>query len=128
MCALAAAFYPSSMSWSEVAEPRPGRRSMRPRRRSTDGQLLGLLLLGFGVAALLRESGVFLIKWEAILAGVLVALGLGLVVTARRGRRVWPVALAVALILALSACSPSFHFPLLVGSGIGVQTGTWVRD
>ena len=88
MCALGAAFYPSSMSWSEVAEPR-----LRRRRRSGDGQLLGLLLLGFGVAALLRESGVFRVKWEAILAILLVTLGVGLVATARSGRRIWPVAL-----------------------------------
>src|SRR2546422_651179 len=82
-----ATFYPSSMSWSEVAEPRPGRRS---GRRSGDGQLLGPLLLGFGVVALLRESGVFQVKWEAILAGLLVTLGVGLVLTARTGRRIWP--------------------------------------
>src|SRR5438105_6143825 len=127
MCALGDAFYPSSMSWSEVAEPRPGRRPGWPRRRWGDGQLLGLLLLGFGVAALLRESGVFLIKWEAILAGLLVALGVGLVLTARTGRRTWPVILGVVLILSLSARSPSLHFPLPAGSAIG-DRAVLVRD
>jgi hypothetical protein len=109
------------MSWSEVAEPRPGRRSERPRRRSGDGQLLGLLLLGFGVVALLRESGVFQVKWEAILAGLLVTLGVGLVLTARTGRRIWPVALGVVLILALSANSPSLRINLPSSSALGKQ-------
>ena len=118
MCALGAAFYPSSMSWSEVAEPRPGRRS---GRRSGDGQLLGLLLLGFGVVALLRESGVFPVKWEAILATLLVTLGVGLVATARSGRRIWPVALGVVLILALSANSPSLRINLPSSSALGEQ-------
>ena len=127
MCALGDAFYPSSMSWSEVAEPRPGRRPGWPRRRWGDGQLLGLLLLGFGVAALLRESGVFLIKWEAILAGLLIALGVGLVLTARSGRRVWPIIVGVVLILSLSARSPSLHFPLPTGSAIG-DRAVLVRD
>src|SRR3989441_4186830 len=116
MCALGAAFYPSSMSWSEVAEPRPGRRS---GRRSGDGQLLGLLLLGFGVVALLRESGVFQVKWEAILAGLLVTLGVGLVLTARTGRRIWPIVLGLVLILTLSARSPSLPFPVPAGSAVG---------
>jgi len=124
MCALGAAFYPSSMSWSEVAEPRPGRRS---GRRSGDGQLLGLLLLGFGVVALLRESGVFQVKWEAILAGLLVTLGVGLVLTARTGRRIWPIVLGVILILTLSARSPSLHFPVPAGSAVGDRT-VLVRD
>jgi len=116
MCAEGGGFYPSSMSWSEVAEPRPGGRAGRPRRRSSDGQLLGLLLLGFGVAALLRESGALDIKWEAIFAGLLILLGMGLVLTARSGGRFWPLALGIVLILSLSAHSPSLNLHLPASS------------
>jgi hypothetical protein len=82
-----------------------------------------MLLLGFGVAALLRESGAWHVKWEAIISGLLMVLGVGLVFTARSGGRVWlPIVLGGVLVLALSAHSPSLHFDLPASSAIGDRT------
>src|SRR5688500_1116110 len=73
--------------------------------RSADGQLIGTMLVASGVAWLLQRSGVVDFSWETLLAGLLVILGVGMVVTARRGGGMGLVAIGLALTIALASTS-----------------------
>jgi hypothetical protein len=90
----------------------------RRRRGSADAQLLGILLLAFGVGCLLRQTGILPMSWKALTAGMLIVLGFGLVLTARRGRRRWPILLGVVLIMGLASSSASLRSPF-PGTAVG---------
>lgn len=84
--------------------PRPHSRPATRRSRSADAPILGLLLVLFGAAWLLRESGVIGLSWQAILAGLLVVLGVSMVATAKsRGGGL--VLVGIALTVALATTS-----------------------
>lgn len=87
---------------------RPGRasRSDRPAHRgSADGQVLGALLVLGGVAWLLQQSGVVSLSVTTMLSSLLLALGVGLVLTARRAGGGGLVALGLALTVVLASAS-----------------------
>jgi len=93
------------------------RSSLRRRRRS-DRPLLGILALAIGVIWLLEVATIH-ISGETVLSVLLMLLGLGMVVTGRRGGRVWPVLLGVLLTIALVAGSTSFHVDIPTNGGFG---------
>jgi len=81
-----------------------------PVPRATDARVAGGLLLTFGTGWLLRQVGLSL-SWEAIVAGVLLALGVAMMVTPRggHGAKLWFLGLALTLGLAsMSSVSASF--------------------
>jgi hypothetical protein len=86
------------------------------QRRSADARVAGGLLLTFGTGWLLQRLGLDL-SWEAIIAGVLLALGVAMMVTPRggHGMKLWFLGLALTLGLA-SMSSVSTAFP---GGGLG---------
>lgn len=96
-------------TWEERSD---GRATVH-RRRTADGQLLGVLLLAFGVGCLLRQTGVLPMSWKTLFASLLIILGFGLVITARRGRRRWPILLGIVLILGMASSSSTLdiNFP-----------------
>ncbi len=85
------------------------------QRRSTDARVLGSLLVTFGIGWFLRQVGVDL-SWEAIIAGVLLALGLNMMITPRAGSgtKLWFLGVGLTLALA-SISSVSTAFP---GGGV----------
>lgn len=90
--------------------PRPRPRSGPPtadvlRQPSADGQVLGALLLLGGVAWLLDRSGVLDLSWQTVLSILLLALGVGMVLTARRRGGPGLVVLGVVLVVALIGTS-----------------------
>jgi hypothetical protein len=82
----------------------------RRRRRSGDGQVLGGLLVIVGVGWMLQQSGVVDVGAEALLSCLLIALGLGLVFTARRagGGKLIVLGVILTVILAGSSSAPKF--------------------
>jgi hypothetical protein len=64
----------------------------------------GLLILG-GVVWLFQRAGVVHLSWESVLSGLLIALGAGMVMTARRPRGRGLILLGVALTLVLAGTS-----------------------
>ena len=91
-------------------------RTRHQRSQSADGQVLGLLLLLGGVAWLLDRSEVVNLSWVTVLSGLLVVLGVGMVLTARRRGGPGLFFLGVALTVVLAAAS-SVDLGL-VGEGI----------
>jgi hypothetical protein len=86
------------------------------RRAGVDRRLLGMLLVAIGILWFIQTSHIVSLSAETLLAGLLMVLGGGLLVTARRGRRlVLPVALGVVLTIALAGNSNSFRLPSIVG-------------
>lgn len=73
------------------------------RRGSTS---FGLLLLLSGAAWFLRASGLWRVPVEALLAGLLIVVGLVTLTSARAGRRSgWPVIAGLVLVIVLVATS-----------------------
>jgi hypothetical protein len=77
-----------------------------------------MLALAVGVLWLLEVTIIHL-NGETVLSMLLMLLGLGLVATARRGGRLWPLVLGVALTIALVAGSTSFHLGIPSNGGFG---------
>jgi hypothetical protein len=83
----------------------------RQRRRGGDRSILGLLLIGLGTLWFLEETGLLALSAETVLAALLMLVGLGLIFTARRGRRRWPIILGTVLTLVLIANSNALSLP-----------------
>lgn len=89
---------------------RPGPPGRRDRggpagRGSADGQVLGALLVLGGVGWLLQQSGAVSLSVTTMLSSLLLALGVGLVLTARRAGGGGLVALGLALTVVLASTS-----------------------
>lgn len=67
--------------------------------------MLGALLVLSGVVWLIQRAGIIHVSWEAMLSALLIALGVGMVVTARRPRGRGLILLGVALTLVLAGTS-----------------------
>lgn len=106
-----------------MAAPMPA-----PRTRSADGQVLGALLLLLGLAWLMRETGLVTLSLEATLAGLLIALGIGLVVTARsRGGR-GLILLGILMTAALASTSSLDFGSIRASIGDRVFTPTSLKS
>jgi hypothetical protein len=81
------------------------RRQQRGRRGSADGQIVGGLLVLGGVAWFLRQTGLVDLSVATTLSALLTALGIGLVVTARRAGGVGLVAIGLLLTVVLASTS-----------------------
>lgn len=84
---------------------------------SADGQVFGVLLLLLGGGWLVRQTGVVDMSWETLLSALLIVLGVGLVITARRGGRGGLLIVGFVLVCILASTS-SLDLALLKG-GIG---------
>jgi len=73
--------------------------------RSGDAQVLGSLLILGGVFWLLQRSGVVELSWRGALSVLLVVLGVGMVITARRGGNVGLIVLGAVMTLVLVSTS-----------------------
>jgi hypothetical protein len=93
------------------------------RRPRGDRHVFGLLLIGLGTVWFLSESHLLALSAETVLSVLLILLALGLIYTARWGRRMgrFPILLGIGLTVALIANSPSLHFPSVRG-GVGDQS------
>jgi hypothetical protein len=81
------------------------------RRGSGDGRVLGAMLVVLGVGWLLNQAGVPRVDWRALLSLLLVTLGAGMVLTARRaGGRLVVLGVILTVILAASSSTPKFDF------------------
>lgn len=83
--------------------PDAARRPPPPTRRLRDSQVLGGLLVVFGLGWIVRQAGAASVSWPAILSAVLISLGVGMVLTARAARRsrgLIAVGIAITLVLA----------------------------
>src|SRR5688572_1090833 len=110
------------MSTTAPAPPSPTAGPPPPpgaRERSVDTRVVGGLLLSFGVGWLAMESGMLGMSWTSLLAGVLLLLGVGMVVTPRAGHGGRLVALGIALTIALASIS---SLRVHVGGGVGDTT------
>lgn len=87
----------------------PTQRSRHPRRRggrdSADGQVLGGLLVLGGVAWFLHQVGLVQLSVTTMLSCLLIALGVGLVLTARRAGGAGLMAVGLVLIVVLASAS-----------------------
>ncbi|HEX9549191.1 MAG TPA: LiaF domain-containing protein [Acidimicrobiales bacterium] len=91
------------------------------RPTGLDRRLFGFLLIAFGVLWFLEGSGLLGLSVESLLSIFLIALGAGLLLTARQGGRArLPIILGAVTILVLIGNSPSLHLPSM-GSGFGSQ-------
>ena len=79
-----------------------------PPRRGPKGRVLGLLLIGLGIMWFVAVTHVLSVLREEVLSGLLILLGAGLMLSARRGeggRRSrasrWPIVAGVLLVFAL---------------------------
>jgi hypothetical protein len=105
--------------------------------RGGDRRLLGLLLIGLGTVWFLSESNLLALSAETVLSGLLIVLAVGLIYTARWGRRLgrWAVLVGAALSVVLVANSPSLHFPSVrrgfgdpgIGAQIRADLPSWDR-
>ncbi|HEX7166146.1 MAG TPA: hypothetical protein VF230_04100 [Acidimicrobiales bacterium] len=90
------------------------------RSHSADGQVLGVLLIASGVGWLLQRSGLVDLSWETLLSALLVMLGLGMLLTARRPGGIGLVLVGGAITIALASAS-SIDIGLLK-AGVGERT------
>ena len=100
-------------------------RRSRPRRGgrdSADGQVLGVLLVLGGVAWFLQQVGLVHLSVTTMLSALLIALGIGLVLTARRAGGAGLV--VVGLILVVVLASASAVDVGLLQRGVGERTFT----
>lgn len=88
--------------------PHPSR-SGHPRRRggrdSADGQVLGALLVMGGIAWFVQQVGLVHLSLTTTLSALLISLGVGLVVTARRAGGAGLVLVGLALTVVLASAS-----------------------
>jgi len=86
---------------------------------------LGLLLIGLGTVWFLSESHLLALSAETVLSGLLIVLAVGLIYTARWGRRLgrWAVVLGAVLSVVLVVNSRSLHF----GPQIRADLHSWDR-
>lgn len=80
--------------------PRPAR-----RRGSADGQVLGALLVLGGVGWLVQQTGLVSLSVMTMLSALLITLGIGLVLTARRAGGAGLVVLGLVLTVVLASAS-----------------------
>jgi len=85
----------------------------RPRG---DHTVIGLALMAAGVLWFLGELGVLHVAGRTMAAAALVAIGAGLIVTHRSGRRIWPLLVGGVLTIGLLGHS--------AGTAIGTRYGT----
>ena len=86
----------------------PSPRSRHPRRRgrdSADGQVLGALLVLGGVAWFLQQAGLVHLSVTTMLSCLLLTLGVGLVLTARRAGGAGLVVVGLVLVVVLASAS-----------------------
>ena len=109
----------SPLSAAEARSPLSAAEARAAAPPARNSQVLGALLLLFGGVWMLRETGLVDIGWRAIGSLLLVALGIGLVVTARSrgggGLVVLGAGLAVALAVSSGVESGKFSFGDHVG-------------
>jgi hypothetical protein len=88
---------------------RPGSRNRHPRRRggrdSADGQVLGALLVIGGIAWFLQQVGIVHVAATTTLSCLLITLGIGLVLTARRAGGGGLVLVGIVLTVVLASAS-----------------------
>jgi hypothetical protein len=88
------------------------------RRPGVDRRLFGLLLVAIGILWLVQTTHAVPLSAETVFAVVLMLVGGGLLLTARRGRSLLlPVGLGVILTFALVGNSNSFRLPSIRGVG-----------
>ena len=69
-------------------------------------------MLTFGVGWFLQTTGMWRMEWATLFSFVLIALGVGLLASARTGRHKWPIALGALLtVILLSNASINLDFP-----------------
>lgn len=87
----------------------PTQRARHPRRRggrdSADGQVLGALLVLGGIGWFVQQVGLIQLSVATMLSCLLVTLGIGLVVTARRAGGVGLMVIGLVLVVVLASAS-----------------------
>ncbi len=94
-------------------------RAHRPvdSRRSASGQVVGVLLMVFGLGWFLRVAGVIDLKWESLLSVVLIVLGIGMAITARARSGGFLMVLGIFLTVSLATTSSVSDLGLTGGVG-----------
>jgi hypothetical protein len=104
---------------SDLPEP-PA--SPPPSSRFHAGRLvLGLVVVVIGVTALLQAAGVSDVPWKAVLPGLLIAVGLGLVIAGRRSESGQGGLIAIGIVLTVLLAAASLVDIPLEG-GVGERT------
>lgn len=85
--------------------------------RSASGQVVGVLLLVFGLGWFLRVAGVIDLKWESLLSVVLIVLGIGMALTARARSGGFLMVLGIFLTISLATTSSVSDLGLTGGVG-----------
>ena len=75
------------------------------RGRSANGQVVGVLLMVFGLGWFLRVAGVIDLAWDSLLSAVLIVLGVGMAITARA--RSGGLLMAIGIFLTISLATTS---------------------
>ena len=91
-----------ALTTSPTQRPRPRRRGGRD---SADGQVLGALLVLGGIGWFLQQVGLVQLSVRTVLSSLLIALGVGLVLTARRAGGAGLVIVGLVLVVVLASAS-----------------------